>query len=66
MDDKRKKVFDKEYKTQYQLENLFLKESGIRYEFVYSEDGITTWKYKKNSELFEKLLEFWKMLEKNN
>lgn len=55
-----KKKYDHEYQTCYPLEHLWLKESGIRYEFVKNEDGITIWKYKKNAALFDALSKFYK------
>lgn len=54
------KKFDKEYSTQWSLEHMFLKESGIPYTFVKTENGITTWKYKKNYRLFDALKNFYK------
>ncbi len=55
-----KPVFDKEYSTQYPLEQLFLTECGIKYTFVKEINGITTWKYKKNYKLFDTLKNFYK------
>lgn len=54
------KKFDKEYSTQWSLEHIFLKECGIPYTFVKTENGITTWKYKKNYRLFDALKNFYK------
>lgn len=52
--------WDTEYSTQWNKEVGFLKEHGIRYSFVKTdESGITTWKYKKNFELFDKLRDFY-------
>lgn len=60
------KYFDKEYATQWAYEQLYLKESGIRYTFVKAENGITTWKYEKNSILFDALFKFYRMIESKN
>lgn len=51
--------FDKEYSTQYTKEMKFLLENGIRYTFVKDINGITTYKYKKTSKLFELLSKFY-------
>lgn len=51
--------FDKEYATQFLPEAIFLKKKGIRYEFVKTVNGLTTYKYKKTKELFEALSEFY-------
>ena len=51
--------FDKEYSCQYLVEAVFLKRKGIRYEFVKTVNGLTTYKYKKTKELFEALAEFY-------
>lgn len=60
------KKFDKEYSTQWALEYLYLKESGIPFTFVINENGINTWKYKKTYELFNALAKFYKQRELNN
>lgn len=52
--------FDKEYSTQYVPEMKYLKEIGIKYEFVKSINGITTYKYTKTPELFKALFLFYK------
>lgn len=52
--------FDKEYQTQYFAEVCFLTELGIRYTFVKKINGIVTYKYEKNAELFKALVEFYK------
>lgn len=52
--------FDKEYATQWTLEYMYLKECGIKYTFVKTENGITTWKYEKNYHLFDALKNFYK------
>lgn len=57
------KKFDKEYSTQWALEYLYLKEAGIPFTFVRNEDGINTWKYEKNSVLFDALYKFYRQRE---
>ena len=56
--------FDKEYSTQWNDERDYLAENGIMYEFVKEINGVSTYKYKKNTRLFELLLDFYKQLEK--
>ena len=51
--------FDKEYATQYLQEAAFLKNKGIKYTFVKTVNGLTTYKYKKTKELFDALSEFY-------
>ena len=51
--------FDKEYATQYLQETAFLKDKGIKYTFVKTVNGLTTYKYKKTKELFDALSEFY-------
>ena len=58
------KKFDKEYSCTWSLEQLFLKENGINYTFVKMINGVTTWKYAKNFELFEALSRFYKKIKK--
>jgi hypothetical protein len=58
------KKFDKEYSCTWSLEQMYLKENGINYTFVKPIDGITTWKYTKNTELFETLSKFYKQINK--
>lgn len=58
------KKFDKEYSTQWSLENLFLKENGINYTFVKTIDGVVTWKYSKTPELFDILSHFYRKINK--
>ena len=48
-----KKNFDYEYSTQYVKEMKYLESLGIKYVFVKDIDGITTYKYIKNSKLFK-------------
>ena len=55
-----KKCFDIEYQTQWRDEVDFLKSVGIRYTFAKrSKEGISTYKYKKSSELFKQLAIFY-------
>lgn len=56
------KKFDKEYSTQWVEEMKWLKNKGIKYEFVKTINGITVYKYKKTKELFEALEEFYKSM----
>lgn len=58
--------FDKEYATQYLTEAVFLKRKGIRYEFVKTVNGLTTYKYKKTKELFDALSEFYSIEAETN
>ena len=51
--------FDKEYSTQWVEEMKWLKEQGIYYTFVKYIDGITTYKYTKNKQLFLALSRFY-------
>jgi hypothetical protein len=53
------KKYDKEYSTQFLKEVEFLSSKGIRYTFVKSNDGISTYKYEKTQELFEALAFFY-------
>jgi hypothetical protein len=55
-----KKIWDKEYSTQYTPEMKFLQSKGINYSFVKEINGVTTYKYTKTSELFEALMNFYK------
>lgn len=51
---------DHEYTCNWAEEMNFLANKGIRYEFVKTNnEGITIWKYKKNSRLFNALAEFY-------
>ena len=54
-----KKKFDYEYSTQYPSEMKWLLNNGIKYSFVKEINGVTTYKYTKTKELFDKLLEFY-------
>ena len=58
------KNFDSEYSTQYVKEMKYLMEHGVRYSFVKSLNGLTTYKYKKTSELFKLLEIFYSKFEK--
>lgn len=52
--------FDKEYSTQYWKEVKFLEDNGVKYTFVKTlENGVSVFKYKKNSELFRLLSIFY-------
>ena len=59
-----KKDFDKEYSTQWNKERDYLERQGIMYVFVKEIKGISTYKYKKNSELFKALSSFYMELNK--
>lgn len=59
MSEKVLKKFDKEYATQFTQEMKFLLSKGIKYTFVKEINGVTTYKYTKNSELFQALVEFY-------
>lgn len=55
-----KKGYDIEYQTQWREEVDFLKNVGIRYTFVKkNQEGISIYKYKKDSELFKQLAIFY-------
>ena len=64
MNNHSKTKFDKEYSTQWNKERDYLKEHGIEYSFVKEINGISTYKYKKNSELFKALSSFYIELNK--
>lgn len=51
--------FDKEYATQYVKEMKYLLSCGIKYSFVKTVNGITTYKYKKTPKLFKALESFY-------
>lgn len=57
------KKFDREYSVTFIKEKKFLDVCGIKYEFVKEINGITTFKYKKTSYLFECLSNFYKQFE---
>lgn len=50
---------DREYSCVWIEELKWLSEHGIKYTFVKEVNGVTIWKYKKNSELFHALAEFY-------
>ena len=52
-------MFDKEYSTQWNEERDYLRSVGIDYNFVKEINGISTYKYTKNKELFKALYEFY-------
>lgn len=52
-------MFDMEYRTQWRDEVDFLRSVGIKYSFVFRENGISTYKYTKTSELFRRLAVFY-------
>ena len=58
------KNFDYEYSTQYVKEMKYLEMLGIKYNFVKEIDGITTYKYIKNTKLFNALSVFYQQFEK--
>ena len=53
------KKWDIEYSTQYTPEKEFLLLQGIKPTFVKIINGVTTYKYKKTSELFKALAVFY-------
>lgn len=59
-----KKLFDMEYMTMLRAEVDYLGSLGIKYTFVKRNNGISQYKYKKTSELFEALRLFYGMKEK--
>lgn len=59
----KKMPFDREYATSYRSEVKWLAKHGIRYEFVKEVNSICIYKYKKNSELYAVLSDFYKHLE---
>ncbi len=58
MNNKKIKV-DTEYSCTWNMEQEFLTSKGIRYTFVKTVDGVTIWKYKKTTLLFDVLSEFY-------
>ncbi len=58
MNNKKIKV-DTEYSCTWNMEQEFLTSKGIRYTFVKTVDGVTIWKYKKTTLLFDALSEFY-------
>ena len=61
--DKKRVPFDREYATTYKSEVRWLAQHGIRYTFVKEINTLTTYKYKKNSKLYQCLADFYKSLE---
>lgn len=61
---KMKVPFDREYATSYKSEVKWLHEHGIDYVFVKVINTITTYKYKKNSRLYQSLADFYEYLKK--
>jgi len=59
MNNHNKTKFDKEYATQWNLERDYLEKQGIKYTFVKEINGISTYKYTKNSKLFKALSSFY-------
>lgn len=51
---------DHEYSCVWIDEFNYLTKYGIKYTFVKTVDGVTVWKFKKNSELFNRLADFYK------
>lgn len=58
--------FDREYSTTYVKEKQFLDICGVRYAFVKTVNGATTFKYKKTPYLFECLSKFYKQISEKN
>lgn len=55
--------FDKEYNCMWTVEQMYLQDCGIRYEFVKKDkNGITVFKYKKTKKLFDALSHFYEEL----
>ena len=65
MDNIPNKAFDIEYSTMWGREMKFLLSKGIRYTFVKKtkDYGISVYKYKKTSQLFNALSEFFTQIE---
>ena len=53
------KKYDIEYSTQYTPEKTYLEDNNIKPSFVKVIDGVTTYKYRKSSELFKLLAIFY-------
>ena len=51
--------YDKEYSTQYRPEVEYLFNNGIKYTFVKKINNVSTYKYKKTSNLFSLLELFY-------
>lgn len=54
-----KRCFDAEYQTQWRDEVDYLKSVGIGYTFVKRINGVSTYKYRKDGELFKELAIFY-------
>ena len=54
-----KKIWDKEYSTQYVPEMKYLQSQGVNYSFVKNINGVTTYKYTKSAKLFKILADFY-------
>ena len=55
------KKYDMEYATCFYDEVIYLRKRGIRYTWVYkNESGISTWKFRKNRELWLALADMYK------
>lgn len=62
-----KSKWDKEYSTSFIDEVTFLKQCGIRYTWVYTnENGISVWKYKKEKRLWDALSLMYSNAKYNN
>lgn len=57
-----KKNMDFEYATNWYEEVKYLSSKGINYTFVKTNDGATTWKYKKEAILFLELFRFYEQV----
>jgi hypothetical protein len=58
-----RKKFDKEFATAWKSEYQYLESVGIKPSFIKDIDNIETYKYTKNSKLFEALRDFYLLLE---
>ena len=54
-----KTKFDKEYQTQWFDEVNYLEKNGIKYTFVKTVNGLSTFKFTKTKRLFELLSDFY-------
>lgn len=50
---------DHEYSCVWDEEFKYLTKNGIRYTFVKTINGVTTWKFRKNYKLFNTLANFY-------
>lgn len=54
------KKIDREYGTQDRKEMFYLIDNGISFSFAKTnENGVTTWKFKKDKKLFELLVNYY-------